>query len=91
MFADDAYTEEQNYLNRKAYLRSLTDSQLARLFRKILERIEKAFQRGTLYGIDLPTLSTVEPYWAQAYLLVRHEGYRRTQARKGRATPFIGA
>ena len=42
-------------------LRSLTDTQLCRLYRKCYERIERAFVGGMQYGVDMPTLRAVMP------------------------------
>src|SRR5208337_1235725 len=58
-------------------LRSLTNTQLVRLYRKIYERIERAFVGGMQYGVDMPTLRAVMPGMAVLVVRLRREGQSR--------------
>src|SRR5208283_2413823 len=55
-------------------LRSLTNTQLVRLYRKVYERIERAFVGGLRYGVDMPTLRAVMPGMAVLVVRIRREG-----------------
>jgi hypothetical protein len=61
-------------------LQKLTDQQLLTLFERLLDRIYRAFDGGTQYGVDLPTLALCEPRLYRAYLRIRTEGRNRRKA-----------
>lgn len=63
-------------------LRTFTDTQLERLFQKILTKIQKRFSGGTSFGVDLPTLALCEPGLWYCYMAVKAEGSRRVKERK---------
>jgi hypothetical protein len=58
-------------------LRSLTNTQLCRLYRKCYERIERAFAGGMQYGVDMPTLRVVWPRMAVLICRLKIEGRSR--------------
>ena len=58
-------------------LRSLTNTQLCRLYRKCYERIERAFVGGMQYGVDMPTLRAVWPGMAVLIVQLNREGRSR--------------
>lgn len=59
------------------FLRSTTDSQLVRLWNRILRRIHKWGEGGEMFGIDERTLRLCEPGLHRAFIAVRAEGRRR--------------
>ncbi len=64
-------------------LEKLTQPQLNRLFRRIQERIQRAFAGGTRYGVDMPTLWACHPGLATAYMNTYNElkaRYRRANS-----------
>lgn len=63
------------------YLTTLSDVQLERLYNRFYDRIERRFEGGTRYGIDLPTLHVCYPEAYEAYCLLRNEGRRRANER----------
>jgi len=63
-------------------LRTMSDEHLCRLFRKIIDKINRRFGGGTRYGVDLPTLAMCEPGLWYCYMVVRTEGSRRGKERK---------
>jgi hypothetical protein len=62
------------------FLATLTDTQLFRLWNRILTRIDLFFSGGGLYGVDMPTLCAVNPPLARAYLMIRAECRRRNDS-----------
>lgn len=57
------------------FLQTMTDTQLARLYDRIVRRIYSG--EGCQFGYDLPTLWMTVPGLARAYVQVKAEGRRR--------------
>lgn len=55
----------------------LTDTQLWRLRKRIVQRVYRLFSGGTQYGVDLHTLYVVYPGWHAVYARVSAECTRR--------------
>lgn len=61
----------------------LTDKQLERLYRKVWRRIERAFDGGMTFGVDMPTLWIIAPDLASAVVRIRVEASKRWKQVKG--------
>lgn len=55
------------------FLKTLTNTQLARLRYRVYERIERAFAGGLCYDIDLRTLAVCEPDWYTVWINLLNE------------------
>lgn len=63
-------------LNR---LSALTVSQLVHLQQRLIARIHRACEGGTMFGVDLRTLSIVKPHLYRLYMAMVSEGDRRRE------------
>ena len=58
-------------------LQDLTDTQLERLYERVLRKIHCDGGGYQPWGWDLPTLCATRPQLAKTYVDIRHEGARR--------------